>query len=420
MKVQLSYLGALALGALAVGACADQPGRGSSGAAGTNGSGAAGSSGGPTGSSGTSGAGTAGSSGAGTAGSSGAGTAGSSGAGTAGSSGAGTAGSSGAGTAGSSGAGTAGSSGAGTAGAGGSGAGGTVGAGGSGPSGVPHGLSAGCGKAPPAGDSLTNFVKHDITVTGVDAAFIAAHPANVGGYTYTKRNYFVRLPANYDPSKGNSIHFGGGGCGNTDGLSGNGGGFTVPGDAQTPTIQIGLSYVYHGDNGACFADGYAETPEVPFIDAVMKELDANYCFDKGKVFIGGYSSGAWEAYTLGYARGGVIMRGIATAAGGLRMNRPPPSNLPFAAILLTGAGDGTNPITGPTGSALARDLVLKTNGCVGTTTTNWPMMGGCVQYTGCPAAFPVIWCTPGGGHTDGGAGYRTAISAFWGSLPAVP
>jgi poly(3-hydroxybutyrate) depolymerase len=414
MKIQRSCLDALALGALMMSACASQPGGGSSGAAGTNGGGAPGSGAGTTGAAGSSGAGTTGA-----AGSSGAGTAGSSGAGTAGSSGAGTAGSSGAGTAGSSGVGTAGSTGAGTAGAGGSGAGGPAGSGGGGSSGVPHGMSAGCGNAPPIGDSSSKFTKHDINVTGVDAAFIAAHPANVGGYTYTKRNYFVRLPAGYDSSKGNAVHLGGGGCGNTDGLSGSGGGFTVPGDNQTAAIQIGLSYVYHGDNGACFADGYAKTPDVPFFDAVMTELDASYCFDKGKVFIGGYSSGAWEAYTLGFARGGVL-RGIATAAGGLRMDRPTPSNLPFAAILLTGAGDGTNPITGPTGSGLARDLVLKTNGCVGTATTNWPMMGGCVQYTGCPAAFPVIWCTPGGGHTDGGAGYQTAISNFWGALPAVP
>jgi hypothetical protein len=33
---------------------------------------------------------------------------------------------------------------------------------------------------------------------------------------------------------------------------------------------------------------------------------------------------------------------------------------------------------------------------------------------------PVIWCTPGGGHTDGGGSYPGVISAFWASLPAVP
>lgn len=282
---------------------------------------------------------------------------------------------------------------------------------------LPRGKSAGCGKAPPAGDSATAWIKHDIMVTGVDPAFIAAHPANVGGYTWTRRNYFIRLPANYDSQKAYAVHFGGGGCGNTNGLSGNGGGFAVSGSAELGAIQIGLSYVY--DNGACFKDEYPNTPELQYFDTIMKDLDEKYCFDKGKVFIGGYSSGAWEAYTLGFARGGVI-RGIATAAGGLRRDRPTPARVPFAALLLTGQNDRANPITGPTGSAAARDLVLQTNGCVGTDTVDWPDMANCKRYTGCPAAYPVIWCTPPGDHTDGGGAYKTAISKFWAGLPAVP
>src|SRR6185503_13057271 len=103
---------------------------------------------------------------------------------------------------------------------------------------------------------------------------------------------------------------------------------------------------------------------------------------------------AWEAYTLGLARGGVI-RGISAGAGGLRMERPPPSGIPIAAILLTGTGDGANPIDADTGSALARDEILMTNGCVGTETMPFTASdNNCVQYTGCPAEFPVVWCTP--------------------------
>jgi hypothetical protein len=256
-------------------------------------------------------------------------------------------------------------------------------------------------------------------VTGVDPAFIAAHPANVGGYTWTNRNYFVKLPANYDPARPYAVHMGGGGCGNTDGLSGGGGGFTVLPNGEDSAIQIGLSYVYGNGQGACFQDGYVNTPELPYFDAVLAEIESQYCVDRAKVFMAGYSSGAWEAYMLGCARGGVV-RGIATAAGGLRMQRPPCSGIPTASLLLTCAGDTANPITGPTGSALARDAVLKQNGCAGTATTPWPTFGDCVEYTGCPAAYPVIWCTPPGGHCDGGAGYKTAIGTLWASLPTPP
>lgn len=297
---------------------------------------------------------------------------------------------------------------------------GSSGSAGTGPGGtydVPRGQSMGCGKAPPGSDEPGTFVKHDIAVTGVDPQFVADHPpspGNNGGYTYSMRNYFVRLPAGYDANKPYAVTFGGGGCGNTSGDSGKGGGKQASG---IEAIQIGLSYVYSG--GACFEDGFANTPEVPYFDAVMKDISANYCVNLEKVFISGYSSGAWEAYTLGLARGGVI-RGIATAAGGLRAERPMPSGIPMAAILLTGQGDGSNPIDGPTGSALARDEILKTNKCVGTTTMPFAPDADCVQYTGCPAAFPVVWCTPAGGHTDGSGEHWAAVGAFWSGLPAVP
>jgi hypothetical protein len=315
-------------------------------------------------------------------------------------------------------AGTAGVSG--VAGAGTSGAAGASGSAGAGPVGtynVPRGKSAGCDKPPPGTDDPANFVKHDVNVTGVDPQFITAHPSdpgNNGGYTYAKRNYYVKLPANYDSSKPYAVTFGGGGCGNTGGNSGQGGGQQASG---IDAIKIGLSYVYSG--GACFEDGYANTPEVPYFDAVMADITANYCVNLEKVFVGGYSSGAWESVTLGLARGGVI-RGIATGAGGLRKDRPMPSGIPMAAILLTGQGDGTNPIDGPTGSALARDQILMTNKCVGTATMPFAPDKDCVQYTGCPAAFPVVWCTPGGGHTGGSAEHWAAVGAFWASLPAVP
>jgi len=283
---------------------------------------------------------------------------------------------------------------------------------------VPRGKSTGCGKAPPGGDNPDGFTKHDIAVTGVDPAFVTEHPSNPGnngGYTYAMRNYYVRLPAGYDPSKAYAVTFGGVGCGNTGGDSGKGGGQQASG---IEAIKIGLSYVYSG--GACFEDGYANTPEVPYFDAVIKEIAANYCVNLEKVFAGGYSSGAWESATLGLARGGVI-RGIATGAGGLRANRPPPSSVPVAAILLTGEGDGANPIDGPTGSAALRDHILMKNGCAGTATTPFTASDqDCVQYTGCPAAFPVIWCTPPGGHTGGSNTHWAAVGAFWNALPPIP
>jgi polyhydroxybutyrate depolymerase len=282
--------------------------------------------------------------------------------------------------------------------------------------GAATGKSAGCGTPQPAADTPGSFVQHHIAVTGIAPT---VKPATPGG-SWTDRVYYLDLPMGYDPATPYPVLFGGGGCGGQVVTNGNGGGFTVLPQSNKLAIQIGLSYVWPQGGGACFADDGADTPDLPYFDAIMTEIEKNYCIDKGKVFLGGYSSGAWESITLGLARGGTVVRGISTAAGGLRMNRPTPTNLPIAALLLTGGADNTNPATGPTGSDLAVDLILKTNGCVGTDTTPWPTCAGCacLKYNGCPSAYPVIRCRPpGAGHTDGGGNYKTAIWSVWSTLP---
>jgi hypothetical protein len=77
------------------------------------------------------------------------------------------------------------------------------------------------------------------------------------------------------------------------------------------------------------------------------------------------------------------------------------------------------------GSAPARDELLKRNGCVGKTTAPYdPKYPSCVKYTGCPAAYPVVWCEfPGGNHADpnyNGVNYANAIVPFLLGLPPPP
>jgi len=282
--------------------------------------------------------------------------------------------------------------------------------------GAAMGNSAGCGKPQSATDTPGTFTQRHIMVTGIAPT---VPPATTGG-SWTDRVYYLDLPTGYDPSKPYPLLFGGGGCGGQLITNGTNGAFPVLPPNNNVAIQIGLSYVWPQGGGACFDDNGADTPDLPYFDAILREIEANYCINKGKVFVGGYSSGGWEAYMLGLARGGTVVRGISTAAGGLRMSRPPPTNLPIAALLLTGAVDTTNPATGPTGSDAAMAVILQTNGCVGTNTTPWPTCVGCgcVKYDGCPAAYPVIRCfPPGQGHTDGGGAFKTAIWSVWSSLP---
>jgi hypothetical protein len=308
----------------------------------------------------------------------------------------------------------------------------------------PSGKSAGCGLMPPASAGTTSMKLQTISVpscgagaitpTCVSPAFSSAGAdyLKVGQWDFNNRNYGLELPANYDPMTPYPVIMGGGGC--TAGPTSLGGGFSA-GEGGS-AIRIGLSYV-----GSCFADGgvggktgfgcaideahiadCVNTPEVPYVNAVLDYVEAHLCVDLGKIFIGGVSSGAWEASTISCALADRV-RGMTTVAGGLRINRPACTG-PTAAWIIVDGGDNSNPI-GPMvmnqplpavglsaaqvnstitfldshGSAPMRDELLSRNGCIGTATTVDPAYPQCVVYTGCPAAYPVEYCLmPGQGH----------------------
>jgi hypothetical protein len=268
---------------------------------------------------------------------------------------------------------------------------------------------------------------------------------NSGAYDYNHRDYTIELPPNYDPSTPYPIFFGGGGCGGPPPQNGepfNGG--------ESGTIKIGLSYI----NG-CAADGgtycsgsvkyeplCTRGPELPYFRAVLAEVESTFCVDRGRVFVGGFSSGGWESFTLGCG-GANLIRGIVTDEGGWRIHQPACTG-PVAALMVAGEVDTTNPI-GPImpcppgdtsldscGSAPGRDAILQRNGCLGTTTAPFdPNYPACMQYTGCPAAYPVVWCPlPGAGHNDSsynGVNYSPGsvkndplMWSFLSGLPVVP
>jgi poly(3-hydroxybutyrate) depolymerase len=298
--------------------------------------------------------------------------------------------------------------------------------------------SAGCGLPPPTTDSDAGFIKHDLMVSGVSQSYIAAHALapDDAPYTFTARNYYVRLPTGYDVNKPYRVVFGGAGCGGKATVGSEGA--YLP-SVHADQLQISMSYLPTQGNttatnpGSCFADGATDSPEVPYFDAVLAEVAKKYCIDEKKVTVEGYSSGAWMALLLGWARAGVV-RGIALEAGGLRNNRPPGANKPVAAFMVATNGDTENPINlmpgdakaielAALGSGQARDEILKRNGCTGTTTAMWdadyPL---CQKYTGCPAAYPVVWCLMNtGGHFPAHKPYTPdGYSKFLGSLPDIP
>jgi poly(3-hydroxybutyrate) depolymerase len=217
-----------------------------------------------------------------------------------------------------------------------------------------------------------------------------------------------------------------------------GAGFSVPGENNA--IKVGLQQV-----GSCFADGglrcapkienvgaCVNGPEIPYLNAVMDWVEDNFCVDLGTQLIGGGSSGAWEALLAGCGAADRF-RGIYTLAGGLREHRWS-CNGPIAAIMIASATDTGNPV-GPLaklnvvedtyGMAPARDEILARNGCVGKVTAPYDSkFPSCVKYTGCPAAYPVVWCEFAGGQhnnpTYNNVNYLNAVAPFLLGLPPAP
>lgn len=266
--------------------------------------------------------------------------------------------------------------------------------------------SAGCGTAPT--QALQKYVQYNINVTtGLAPAYVAM---------YTARNYYVWLPMNYDPTRAYTTVFLGHGCG--------GNGSTVlpmQNASKDNAIIVGLSAV-----GQCFMTSAADSPEIPFFDATLAQVESSFCVDKNHVFIAGFSSGSWLANLIGCARAGIV-RGQGNATGGLPP--VPTCSGPIAAML---AHDENDPANNISGGEAARDRILKINGCSLTDTMPYdPHLGPndtdleghpilCVQYQGCPAAYPVVWCpTMGQGHSDQVA-TGLSVPGFWNFWEALP
>jgi poly(3-hydroxybutyrate) depolymerase len=263
---------------------------------------------------------------------------------------------------------------------------------------APSKRSAGCGLAPET--ALGTYVRQDIAVPGVAAPYTA---------TYTNRIYWLRVPPNYDPDRAYPTVFLGPGCG---------------GSGQTPiplhaasmddAILVGLNGI---DN--CFNKQSADTPELPYFDATLAAIESELCVDTSRVFVAGFSSGSWLTSYLGCVRAGVI-RGQASVAGGLPAI-PPTCAGPIAAMYVADTDDTKNTVDTV---KLAVDRARAIDGCSDETEPyDFGVPSPCVQYKGCRAGYPVVWCvTSGVGHADNSA---TKISTngfwhFWMSLSSGP
>jgi hypothetical protein len=282
-------------------------------------------------------------------------------------------------------------------------------------------MTPGCGKDP--GQALNQFVRYDINVAVPESRRLKGEGGD------GKRIYYVKLPNNYDPKKPYKVVVGGSSCvGSTTNpapidftgvTSATGGAIQI-----SPVVEPGVMQ----DGGAtCYDDKHTDSIEYPLMEAMLKAAGDKFCYDQHKVFVQGHSSGGWYSNMMGCVYGSTLLRAMSSNGGGIAIGtgvRPPCTDNPTAGLWILPKGD----IEGRTETFDALDRALKVNRCEGATGAmgdylKLPTMpftdGGaqaCRKYTGCPAAFPVVFCEPGGGH--GLVGFHPATAwAFFNALP---
>lgn len=279
--------------------------------------------------------------------------------------------------------------------------------------GRPSGPSGGCGQPPPNAEPIGTAVLHNIDITGMAQEYVAG---------YTHRLFCTTMPKGYDPTMPYPVVFYGPGCGATgcEGSSFTGRTDIIyveaisSADAKEGTTPPTL--VPPDSSPGCFQTGRESTvdsPELPYFDAVMAQVQANYCTDKGRVFAAGTSSGGWLSNYLGCARGNVI-RGIAADSGGIPVARPTCTG-GAAAMEFPGDSAVTQDDKGnQIGVSVARDLFIQQNGCSMTPTNMTFGTANCQFYGGCTS--PVVWCNTGGAHQAGDTYLSPSGWAFWSTL----
>jgi poly(3-hydroxybutyrate) depolymerase len=315
---------------------------------------------------------------------------------------------------------------------------GTTGVAGTGAAGRPAtGINAvlpgpGCGKPLPAGqqrgtpDKPLGYFHYTVQATG--KTLDQDQPLKAG-----PRTFWVRVPPDYDVNRPYRVVYIGQGCGsygtaNTDTLQL----FREAAGGTEQAIYVALDIPMDMANMNCYdnRDGL-NSQEWEAFELFHTVVDNNYCVDDNRIYVAGYSTGAylanmWGCYFAGDGSmsGGAPrkfapkyhIRAQAAVTGGEPPNNPP-CNGPVAGIWIHDAGDNGNPIGG---SIAALTRVGTMNHCdttysKATIQVPWhpeiPLLGDvCKRFPGCPADYPVVFCTTNGlGHADQ---HERAIPAF--------
>jgi len=286
-----------------------------------------------------------------------------------------------------------GAAGAGAAGKGGSGAGGTAGAGsgGSGAGGMASGMSAGCGKAPTIASSNYNNGHHiAITVGSMAREYILNVPTN---YVNTTPYKFViayhELNGNDDEMYKNQYYH------------------LLPLSNNT-TIFVATNG--QQNNANCTQASGCGWPnpsgsDMAFADALVSQIEENFCVDTNRIFATGWSYGAsmseqtacdrpLAGETKGWGVRAIAVYSVAYLSN--TDNCKASTAHPVAYYASHGTNDTVLQYSG--GVSIAQTWAAA-DACTAQTPTQATGNHVCTNFMGCSAGYPVEFCSFVGPHT---------------------
>ena len=275
---------------------------------------------------------------------------------------------------------------------------------------TPAGQSAGCGKAPTIASSNYNN-GHHIAITAASKA----------------REYILNVPTNYDnthPYKFviayHELN------GNDDEMYKNQY-YHLLNLSQNSTIFVAPNGQQNNANctqaSGC---GWPNTSDsdMDLADAVVAQIEENFCIDTNRIFATGWSYGASMSEQTACER---PLSGLGSATWGLRAiaiysvaylsntdNCKASSSKPVAYYASHGTNDSVLPYSG--GVSIAQTWAAA-DGCTAATPTQATGNHICTNYAGCKTGYPVEFCSFVGPHTpdptDSGGGTSWEYQNVW-------
>jgi polyhydroxybutyrate depolymerase len=139
------------------------------------------------------------------------------------------------------------------------------------------------------------------------------------------------------------------------------------------------------------SSSWTNANDIPYVNAMIARFKTELCIDQHRIFATGFSMGAIQTIALGCAEADVF-RAIAPMSGSLNGGTCSGTQ-PLAYWGSHGTNDPTINISM---GREVRDTFRMRNHCTTTTVPGSP--SGCVNYQGCDAGYPVVWCEFDGVH----------------------